>query len=274
VFSTVRGAIAQNQSAPNAPSSSGPFYLGFDSNEYPGDAALPLLRQTFLFSGFWLSNPPGAKSNPWVGKRATVRENGFGFLVLFNGRIERQLSDHAGAAALGAQDALLAVGAAQREGFPPTTVIFLDQEEGGRLDSRQLAYLLAWVDGVNAAGFRAGVYCSGIPVKEGKGQFIVTANQIRDFAGKREIAFFVYNDACPPSPGCVYGKNPPPPAASGVSFASLWQYAQSPRRREFTSRCSSTYNRDGNCYPPGPKGPGSPFLDLESATSPDPSSGR
>ncbi len=267
-------SIAQNQAAPNDPSPSGPSYLGFDANEYPGDAALTLLKQTFSFSGFWLNNPPGAKSNLWVGKRAAVRENGFGFLVLFNGRIERQLSDHAGAAALGASDALLAIRAARREGFPVATVIFLDQEEGGRLDARQLAYLFAWIDGVNAAGFRAGVYCSGIPAKEGRGQFVVTANQIRDSAGQREIAFFVYNDACPPSPGCIYGESPPSPASSGVSFASLWQFAQSPRRREFTGRCSSTYNRDGNCYAPGAKGPGSLFLDLDSATSPDPSTGR
>jgi Domain of unknown function (DUF1906) len=271
---TVRTSLAQNQAAPNAPTSSAPAYLGFDANEYPGNAALPRLKQTFSFSGFWLNNPPGAKSNPWVGKRATVRENGFGFLVLFNGRIERQLDDPAGAAALGASDAVLAIRAAGREGFPTPTVIFLDQEEGGRLDLRQLAYLYAWIDGVNAAGFRAGVYCSGIPVKEGKKEFIVTADQIRESAGDRDIAFFVYNDACPPSPGCIYGKNPPPPALSGVSFASLWQFAQSPRRREFTARCSSTYNRDGNCYPPGAKGPGSLFLDLDSATSPDPSAGR
>ena len=31
----------------------------------------------------------------------------------------------------------------------------------------QKAYIYAWVDGVAAAGFRAGVYCSGIAAKEG-----------------------------------------------------------------------------------------------------------
>src|SRR5712664_4056911 len=47
----------------------GGAYLGFDLNTYPGDAALPVLRKTFSFAGYWLSPPPGAKRNTWVGKR-------------------------------------------------------------------------------------------------------------------------------------------------------------------------------------------------------------
>src|SRR5579862_7258090 len=66
-------------------------YLGFDANDYPGDAALPDLRQTFVFSGYWLNVPPGAKTNPWAGKRAVLLNNGFGFLVLFNGRSSSDL---------------------------------------------------------------------------------------------------------------------------------------------------------------------------------------
>jgi hypothetical protein len=33
-------------------------YLGFDRNDYPGDANLHVLRQTFSFTGYWLNNPP------------------------------------------------------------------------------------------------------------------------------------------------------------------------------------------------------------------------
>jgi hypothetical protein len=142
------------------------------------------------------------------------------------------------------------------------------------MDAAQLAYLLAWFDSVAAAGFRAGIYCSGMPASEGHGQFTITANYIRDHASARELVYFVYNDACPPSPGCAYPKNPPQPSASGLPFASVWQFAQSPRRREFTRRCAATYSADGKCYPPG-TGPGSPYrspyIDVESATSPDPS---
>ena len=253
-------------------------YLGFDVNEYPGDAALPLLKQTFVFAGFWLNVPPGAKSNNWMGKRAEFAKNGFGFLVLFNGRLERELTSPAQAGELAVTDGKSATAAAQREGFPAGTIIFLDQEEGGRLLPTQMAYVLQWADTVTANGFRAGIYCSGIPAKEGKAT-IVTANDIHDHEDGRKITYFVYNDACPPSPGCAT-KNPPSPANSAISFASIWQYAQSPRRHEFTKSCSATYNADGNCYSPAnaatstsKQNPGI-FLDLDSATSSDPSNGR
>lgn len=251
-------------------------YLGFDANDCPGDAALPELRKTFSFAGYWLNVPPGAKTNSWTGKRPALLQSGFGFLVLFNGRTESQLKPPVVPAKLGASDAELAIAAAQREGFPAHTIIFLDQEEGGRMLPVQTEYLVAWVQRVNSSGFSAGVYCSGMKAKEGKGQFVITADDIHAHTAAK--SFFVYNDACPPSPGCAYWRNPPSPSASGVAYASVWQFAQSPRRREFTRSCSSTYNRDGNCYPPAGEAARvtslSILLDLDSATSPDPSKGR
>jgi glycoside hydrolase-like protein len=247
-------------------------FLGFDSNEYPGDAALAELRRTFAFSGYWLNPPPGAKQNTWAGKRETMLKNGFGFLVLFNGRTERQLEPPADPALLGEGDAKSAVENARREGFPANTAIFLDQEEGGRMTLAQMAYISKWIQRVNAANFRAGIYCSGMPAKEAKGESVVTAGDIRQHLGSTPVSFFVYNDACPPSPGCVYRANPPSPSASGVAYADVWQFAQSPRRRNFTRACRATYNADGNCYPPNSTGAGSILLDLDSATSADPSS--
>ncbi len=52
-------------------------YLGFDRNDYPGDENLPLLRQTFSYTGFWLNSPPGEKSNTWTGKRQALAIGGF-----------------------------------------------------------------------------------------------------------------------------------------------------------------------------------------------------
>jgi hypothetical protein len=248
-------------------------YLGFDTNDYPGDAALPTLRRSFSFAGFWLNQPPGGASIPWTGKREILRRNGFGFLLLFNGRLERQLKNPQRAAALGSSDALAAVQTAAREGFHPGTIIFLDQEEGGEMEPAQMAYLLAWIDGVIAAHFRAGIYCSAIPASAGQGYMAITADDIRRRAGKRRIAFFVYNDACPPSPGCAISNDPPQPSASGVPFASAWQFAQSPRRRQYTAQCSATYHPNGNCFLPG-LSHASIVLDLDSADSPDPSEGR
>ncbi len=181
-------------------------YLGFDRNNYPGDANLKVLRQTFSYSGYWLSKPPGENSNSWAGKRRTLQAAGFGFLVLFNGRTDAQIKSAGDAAKLGSSDAATAVSAARREGFPSQTIIFLDQEEGGRLLPEQRSYLHAWVDGVNAVSFRAGVYCSGIASKEASGASIVTAEDIRQNAGGRKLEYWVVNDACPPSPGCAFPK--------------------------------------------------------------------
>lgn len=248
-------------------------FLGFDANDYPGDAVLPKLRQTFAFAGYWLNHPPYTPEgtpDTWLGHRAALAKQRFGFLVLFNGRLDRELKTVANAQVLGAKDARDAAGTARREGFPAGTVIFVDQEEGGSMDDAQMAYLLAWFDGVIAQGFRAGIYCSGMPANEGHGHFTITANYVREHIGARKIVYFVFNDACPPSPGCAYLENPPQPSASGVLFAMAWQFAQSPRRRKYTRSCSSTYNHDGNCYPPG-LGPGSPSIDIESAVSADPS---
>jgi hypothetical protein len=168
-------------------------FLGFDNNEYPGDAAMAELRRTFAFAGYWLNPPPGAKQNTWAGKRETMLKNGFGFLVLF--------------------------------------------------------------------------------AMEAKGESVITADDIRQHLGSTPVSFFVYNDACPPSPGCVYRATPPVPSASGVAYADVWQFAQSPRRRNFTRACSATYHADGNCYPPHEEGAGFILIDLDSARSSDPSSG-
>jgi hypothetical protein len=247
-------------------------YLGFDRNVYPGDPNLKLLRQNFSFSGYWLNPPPNETSNTWNGKREGLTSNGFGFLILFNGRLDRELKGPANAAALGKKDAATAVAAAKKEGFPAGAIIFLDQEEGGRMLPEQRAYVYAWVDAVNASGYRAGVYCSGIPASEGRGVTIITANDLRDNSGGRKIAFFIYNDSCPPSPGCVLPSNPPSPDRSGIPFAAIWQFAQSPRRRELTASCPSNYRADGNCYASQPSNVVN--VDLDSASSPDPSSGR
>jgi len=244
-------------------------YLGFDANDYPGDDALPGLRRTFSFSGYWLNAPPGAKTNSWTGKRAELLKNGFGFLVLFNGRLAKELQPPVDPNELGTRDAEIVVAAAQREGFSSGAVIYLDIEEGGRMLQPQINYIEGWKSTVQSRGFVAGVYCSGMKVKEGKGQTITTADDIHDRAPV--TAYFIYNDACPPSPGCAYLKNPPGPSQSGFAGARVWQFAQSPRRRNFTGPCSATYNSDGNCYPPAGMATGRILLDLDSSVSPDPS---
>jgi hypothetical protein len=251
-------------------------WLGFDRNDYPGDDAMAGLHKTFAFTGYWLTNPPGESANSWVGKRAVLRAQGWGFLVLANGRLDAEIlkAQKGGTAPAeqGRQDAAVAVANARKEGFPAQTVVFLDQEEGGRLLAEQAAYLLGWTEAVAGSGFRAGVYASGQQVEDSPGQKIDTVEDIRarvKTGHLHDVAIFAALDQCPPAPGCTL--HALPLSATPDPQISVWQYAQSPRRPEITKACAATYAADGNCYAPGFPGL---FLDMNVAGSGDPSSGR
>jgi hypothetical protein len=201
-------------------------YLGFDCDEYPGDDALPSLRKTFYFTSYWLSPPPGEKRSTWFGKRALLQSQGFGFAVLFNGRESRTLRNSADARQKATLDAQSAVKFAEEEGFAKGTVIFLDIEEGGRLPAPYYEYLQAWSNTLAKAGYRAGVYCSAIPVDEGQGVHITTAQDIQAHVTSPGLDYWVYNDACPPAFGSMRSlraaRNSPcvvPPAMRPMAIA-------------------------------------------------------
>ena len=192
-------------------------FVGFDRNDYPGDGRLAELRKSFAFAGYWLNAPPGETATTWTGKRQAMRDAGFGFLVLWNGRLEAEILAASKAkagmtpAVLGARDAAAAVAAAGKEGFPKGAVIFLDQEEGGRLTEAQAGYFFAWTEGVAASAYRPGAYLSGEQSPDGTGPdgkpvTITTAADVREHvrAGKlHEVVLWVYDDTCPPAPGCT-----------------------------------------------------------------------
>jgi len=253
----------QEKSAPRT-------YLGFDLNFFPGSAALPVLRKNFSFSGYWLSPPPGEKTNTWRGKRELMEKAGFGFLLLYRGRQSAELKSETDATRKGTLDARNAASNAKSEGFVSKSVLFLDIEEGGRLPGTYHAYLHAWTTELIRLGYRAGAYCSGIPVKEEGAVTITTADDIRSHLSSQDFVFFIYNDACPPSPGCVFPDSPPPPSASGTSYAEIWQFAQSPKRKQFAAHCPPGYDTDGNCYAPGDTAHAW-FLDVSTASTPNPS---
>jgi hypothetical protein len=246
-------------------------YFGFDKNDYPGDSLLPGLHRSFSYAGYWLNNPPGAGSNSWAGKRAILRASGFGFMILYNGRLDTQLTGK-DAAALGRSDAAAAISAAQKEGFPRGAILFLDQEEGGRLLPEQSAYLFAWVEAIRGAQYKPGVYCSAILVPDGSSK-ISTARDILNHEGNRPLALWVANDQCPPAPGCVLPKKSLAVGSSGVGQALVWQYAQSPRT-QFARQCEATYSTDNYCYAPDLPHSAQTFLDLNVSPSADPSGGR
>ena len=269
-------AAGAQSSANSASSQPGEPIVGFDRNDYPGDDTMSAMRKVFSFTGYWLTNPPGENANTWTGKRELLHSQGWGFLVLANGKLDAEIlkakKSGRSPAALGKSDAGNAVAAAKREGFPAQTIIFLDQEEGGRLLDEQAEYLLAWTEAVAGSSYRPGVYASGQRVQDDPGVWIDTIEDIRARVkkdGLHDVAIFNALDQCPPSPGCTLHAKPLS-AAPDLNLTA-WQYSQSPRRPEITQSCGATYATDGNCYAPGfPK----VFLDMDASNSADPSHGR
>ena len=276
-YASVDPSSTQTQTEPQ---NAGEF-VGFDRNDYPGDSRLAELHQHFAFAGFWLNNPPGASANTWAGKRQKLKDAGFGFLTLWNGRLDAEIvrSQKSGSApaSLGQRDAAAAVEIARREGFPAGTILFLDQEQGGRLLPEQADYFFSWTEQVGASPYKPGAYLSGQPSPDGTGPdgaklTITTAADVRQQVAARHlhpVVFWVAQDACPPAPGCVV--QAPRLKDSGTEDALVWQYAQSPRRPDLTRSCAATYAADGNCYGAASK---DLFLDLDVARSADPSHGR
>jgi len=253
-------------------------FAGFDRNIYPGDERLAELHAHFAFAGYWLNTPPGEKETTWQGKRQKLVDSGFGFLVLANGRQDAEIKkSNLTPEALGQKDAADAIAAAKREGFPDHTIVFLDQEDGGRLLPEQSAYFFGWSEAVAGSVYLPGAYLSGMPVPDGTGPdgkpaTITTAQDVRQQIAARHlhpVVFFVYQDGCPPAPGCTIQL--PHIADSGTMDAMVWQYAQSPQRPELTRSCAKRYAKDGQCY----AGVSSDLaLDLDVANSADPSHGR
>jgi hypothetical protein len=243
-------------------------YLGFDRNEYPGDEAMVLLRKQFAFVGYWLSPPPGEKGNSWTGKREKMAAQGYGFVLLYAGKAGSSLKTTQAGEAAGETDAKKAVELAKKEGFTEGSTIFLDIEEGGRFNEAGHAYFRAWAESLVREHYRPGFYCSGIVVNEGGGSKIVSADDIRAHLGAIDAAYWVFNDACPPSPGCVNPKEVPSPAMSGVAYAAVWQISRTPK--ENVARHCTGYARDNACYAAVDTAK-KWFLDLDVASSANPS---
>ena len=242
VFLTLMELRGQHRQQADAAGS----YRGFDRNEYPGDEAMATLRKQFTFVGFWLSPPPGGKTNSWSGKREKLAAQGYGFVLLYAGRPGSSLKSAQAGGAAGEVDAKKAAELAKKEEFGEGWTIFLDIEEGGRFNDAGHAYFRAWAQSLAREHYRPGFYCSGMVIHEEGGTDVISADDIREHLGAIEATYWVFNDGCPPSPGCVNPKEVPAPAASGVTYAVLWQITRTPK--ESTARNCAGYAKDNSCY--------------------------
>lgn len=147
---------------------------GFDTREYPGDSAMAQWRREspYRWVGYYL-DAPCRPASTWTGKRAELERQGWGVAVLYVGEQqwadttsytptagERMLCTRANLTAeQGAADGRDAARAAQAEGFPAGTVLFLNVERVDSVGARLAAYVRAWTRSLLEGGsYRPGLY--------------------------------------------------------------------------------------------------------------------
>ncbi len=193
-------------------------YSGFDISSYPGDNLMQAWwnNSPFNFVGFYLAPAPNHSDTSWMSKKSHLESMGWGFTPVYVGR---QSGNSNLTYSQGESDGANAVSLAEQAGFTNGT-IYLDVETGGTLSSNFLSYIEGWTNyvGSSKSPFTVGIYCSSYE----------TANQIYN-SPSTVHDWWVFNVNCSPSPGCTTPSGAPSPTSSGVSFASVWQYAQSPK---------------------------------------------
>ena len=213
-----------------------------------GDAALPVLRKTFSFSGYWLTAPPRETHNTWTGKKRALGCARVRIRLVWPGGREASTLPSAAKEKMGLRMQDKRRGTQSRKGSRQGRLYFWTSKKAADLPPQfhSYTYKLGPMNWCNRDS-DPGVYCSGIPVNDGNGPKIVTAENIRSNEQARDIVFWVFNDVCPPSPGCRNPVGLLRPAQSGVEYAVVWQFVRSPQPKETAFACAG-YANDGNCY--------------------------
>ena len=147
------------------------LHLGFDTSDYPGDAAMVAWAEHAPYSwvGYYLP-APCHKDASWSGKRERLEQMGWGIALVYVGQQQWEksrtvrgrtptcatqlLSERQGVKE--AEDAITKTAA---EGFPEGTTIFLDIERMERMSKAMRDYYTGWVVRVLEDGrFVPGVY--------------------------------------------------------------------------------------------------------------------
>jgi len=228
-------------------------YAGFDRLDYPGDAMMTTLwNQTNLaWCGFYLApSPSQGRGTSWMTKRPFLTGLGWGLAPIYVGEQQYHGAEWCKgcsfkpSAAKGVQDAADAIRLATTAGFPSGSVIYLDFESWGTVETPLRDYYTGWIGGIIVGNFVPGVYCPH-----------VLARQLREF--DQRPVFWVVNGGKFRSGAQGTYQNPlpaPEASGSGIEFSTLWQLALDVGALNIS---------------PAQK---LPTIDLDSSSVPDPSS--
>ena len=193
-----------------------------------------------VWTGFYLAPAPSHPGTSWMKKRAVLLQQGWGLAPLYLGQQEAGPGSHQVSAAQGDADGADALVLAQKAEFPSGTIIYLDIERGGPLSAAMREYVQRWCAQVKAGGYVPGAYLSHLSAasaRQAVPELVLWVYRIKqgDFGVDKEAPF-----------------RDPPPSDSGVLGAVAWQWAQ-------------------NCKIPAPVPGGKQLVDLDVASTADPS---
>jgi Domain of unknown function (DUF1906) len=145
-----------------------PAFAGLDAGSYPGQGAMDAFRDMgFAVTGLYLTHAP-ARAVPhkvddrWIAAAGYLAKTGWGIAPIYVGA-EPPGSSKVPPPSNPLGDALIdaaeAVSLAQRAGLHPGRTIFLDVEKAFPASSPYESYVLKWLECVQKAGYRTGLYC-------------------------------------------------------------------------------------------------------------------
>lgn len=199
-------------------------YAGFDRAARPTLAQMQALRDktNLVWCGYYLK-APSQSGKTWRGSRADLVAQGWGLAPIFVGQQTAQSGpgSHIVTAAQGSIDGANAAVDMREEGFPLGSWVYLDLENGPPFGVMQRAYVAAWVDSVEANGYRAGVY----------GSYLI-ASEVKSLRPSiRMWVFHVPTVRQHPVQGVSFPV--PDPQTSGFPGATIWQREMSAQLAAF-----------------------------------------
>ena len=135
---------------------------GFDCYSYPGNDRVAWLRLhgQFRVTGFYLSHSPTKLDKTWnKDVRASLAAAGWGFLPTYVGL---QRGNSGLNSANGKAHGQAAAGLMAAVGFPTSSVVYLDLEDGTKPSGEYANYITAWIAAVRDKAFTPGIYCSHV----------------------------------------------------------------------------------------------------------------
>jgi len=176
-------AAITGQDAPLADESKAGKSLGFDTHTFPGEKTMRAWKNApgapYSWVGFYLPSPCH-KDASWSGKRQLLQDMGWGLAIVYVGqqtwgkspkpltpdKVDRLVKSGAtcNAALLGEVRGVAegndAIAVAQREGFAPKSIVFLDIERMEKMPASMRQYYTTWARTL----LRDGRYLPGVYV--------------------------------------------------------------------------------------------------------------